>query len=150
MFWKKSNDYDKILGVLICCFTFTVNSQEYNKWSLDLESGVTEIINPLLFGYKTGSLSLGKTSLWVRYMFKQKFGLRLDLGYNKFNEGKNNLPFKSNYYRTTLEGVLNARNLLKFSSWTNRFNLLFHRGSNVGFIRELLNSEYINVLFNTT
>jgi OOP family OmpA-OmpF porin len=83
-------------------------------------------------------------------MFKQKFGLRLDLGYNKFNEGKNNLPFKSNYYRTTLEGVLNARNLLKFSSWTNRFNLLFHRGSNVGFIRELLNSEYINVLFNTT
>jgi len=126
-----------ILGALICCFTFSVNSQEYNKWSLDLGAGVTEIINPLSPGYKTGSLSLGQASLGVRYMFNEKFGLRLDVGYNEFKEGENSLPFKSNYYRTSLEGVVNAGNILKFSSWTDKFNLLFHGGIGVSSLRTI-------------
>lgn len=125
------------LGALICCFTISVNAQEYNKWSLDLGAGVTEIINPLSPGYKTDALSLGQASLGVRYMFNEKFGLRLDVGYNEFKEGKNSLPFKSNYYRTSLEGVVNAGSLLKFSSWTNRFNLLFHGGVGMSNLRTI-------------
>ncbi|PQJ77420.1 OmpA family protein [Polaribacter glomeratus] len=125
------------LGALICCFTISVNAQEYNKWSLDIGAGVTEIINPLSPGYKTDALSLGQASLGVRYMFNEKFGLRLDVGYNEFKEGKNSLPFKSNYYRTSLEGVVNAGNVLNFSSWTSRFNLLFHGGLGMSNLRTI-------------
>jgi OOP family OmpA-OmpF porin len=126
-----------IFGALICCLTISLNAQKYNKWSLDLGAGVTEIINPLSPGYGTDALSLGQASLGVRYMFNEKFGLRLDLGYNEFKEGKNSLPFKSNYYRTTLEGVVNAGSLLKFSSWTNRINLLFHGGIGMSSLRTI-------------
>ncbi|WP_339662084.1 OmpA family protein [uncultured Polaribacter sp.] len=119
-----------ILGALIFCSTIAVQAQEkeYNKWSLDLGAGAHEIINPLSPGYKTGALALGQANLGVRYMFNEKFGLRLDVGYNEFKEGDNSLPFRANYYRTTLEGVVNAGSLLNFSSFTNRLNLLFHGG----------------------
>lgn len=117
-----------ILGALLFCFASQVNAQEYNKWSLDFGAGVHEIINPLSPGYSTGALSLGQANIGLRYMFNEKFGLRLDLGYNEFKEGDNSLPFRANYYRSSLEGVINAGNLLKFSSWTKKFNLLFHGG----------------------
>jgi OOP family OmpA-OmpF porin len=116
------------LGALLFCFSIQANAQDFNKWSLDFGVGVHEIINPISSGYETGALSLGQASLGVRYMFNEKFGLSLGVGYNEFQEGNNSLPFRSNYYRTSLEGVVNAGNLLKFSSWTKRLNLLFHGG----------------------
>lgn len=125
------------LGALLFCFTTQVNAQEYNKWSLDFGVGVHEIINPLSPGYETGALSFGQASLGVRHMFNEKFGLRLDLGYNEFKEGKNSLPFRANYYRASLEGVVNAGSLLKFSSWTKRFNLLFHGGMGLSSLRTI-------------
>ena len=125
------------LGALLFCFTIQVNAQEYNKWSLDFGLGVHEIINPLSPGYETGALSFGQASLGVRHMFNEKFGLRIDLGYNEFKEGKNSLPFRANYYRASLEGVVNAGSLLKFSSWTKRFNLLFHGGMGLSSLRTI-------------
>lgn len=128
----------KLLAVaLLFCLTIQVNAQDYNKWSLDLGIGAHEAINPLSAGYKTDALSLGQASLGVRYMFNEKFGLRFDVGYNEFKEGKNSLPFRSNYYRTSLEGVVNAGSLLKFSSWTKRFNLLFHGGFGLSGLRTI-------------
>ena len=96
------------LGALLFCFSIQVNAQEYNKWSLELGLGVHEIINPLSPGYETGVLSFGQANLGVRYMFNEKFGLRLGVGYNEFKEGENSLPFRANYYRTSIEGVVNA------------------------------------------
>ena len=128
-----------ILGALICCSTLVVNAQEraFNKWSLDLGVGAHEVINPLSSGYSTGALALGQANLGVRYMFNEKFGLRLDFGYNEFKEGNNSLPFRANYYRTTLEGVVNAGSLLNFSSFTSRFNLLFHGGIGLSNLRTI-------------
>lgn len=124
-------------GAILFCFIIQLNAQEYNKWSVDFGVGVHEIINPLSPGYETGALSFGQANIGVRHMFNEKFGLRLDLGYNEFKEGKNSLPFRANYYRATLEGVVNAGNLLKFSSWTNRFNLLFHGGMGLSSLRTI-------------
>jgi OOP family OmpA-OmpF porin len=124
-------------GALIFCFTTQINSQEYNKWSLDFGAGVHEIINPISSGYKTGSLSFGQASLGVRYMLNEKFGLSLNIGYNEFKEGENSLPFRANYYRTSLEGVVNAGNLLNFSSWTKRFNLLVHGGAGLSTLKTI-------------
>ena len=126
-----------LFGILIFCFTLQVNAQDYNKWSLDFGVGVTEAINPFSPGYETGAFGFGQANLGLRYMLNEKFGLRFDVGYNEFVEGNNSLPFRANYYRTSLEGVVNAGNLLKFSSWTKRFNLLFHGGLGVSGLRTL-------------
>ncbi|SDS31616.1 OmpA-OmpF porin, OOP family [Polaribacter sp. KT25b] len=145
-----------ILGAFLFCSTIIVNAQEqeYNKWSIDLGGGVTRIINPLSDGYRSNSFDPGQANFGVRYMFNEKFGLRLGVGYNEFKEGSGSLPYKANYYRTNLEGVVNAGNLFKFSSWTKKFNFLFHAGfglSNLNTITPIDNSESIfNIMIGFT
>lgn len=102
------------------------NAQEFDKWSLDLGGGIHQIGAPLTSGYSENIL--GQGHLGVRYMFNERFGLRLDLGYNKFDANENSQPFNSNYYRATVEGVINMGNVLKFNTWTKRINLLAHGG----------------------
>lgn len=117
-----------VLIALFLCLGIQVNAQEYNQWSIDFGAGVHRIVNPLSEGYQSDLFGLGQANLGVRYMFNEKFGLRLGVGYNEFKERENSLPFRANYYRTNIEGVVNIGNLFKFSSWTQRFNLLFHSG----------------------
>lgn len=81
---------------------------------------------PFTDGYSANPL--GQANLGVRYMFNNRFGLRVDLGFSKFNESNGTTPFSSNYYRATFEGVVNLGSVLNFNTWTNRFNLLFHGG----------------------
>ncbi len=126
-----------LLGALLFCFTVQVNGQEYNKWSVDLAGGVHQITSSLSPGYSTGFTALGQANLGLRYMANEKFGVLLDIGYNEFQEGDNSLPFRANYYRASLQGVVNAGNLLKFSTWTNKFNLLLHSGFGLSTIKTL-------------
>lgn len=124
---EKSKLFNKaIIIVFTVLASLQINGQEFDKWSLDIGGGIHSIGAPLTPGY--AEKMLGQASLGARYMFNERFGLRLDLGYSKF-EGKNNsLPFNSNYYRATIEGVVNMGNILKFNTWTKRLNLLAHGG----------------------
>jgi OOP family OmpA-OmpF porin len=123
-----------LLGlVLVCCCHFQLNAQKNNiannnfdHWSIDVGAGIHQINSTLSEGYSSDVLM--QTSFGVRYMFNQKFGLRLDLGSNSFSDSGNSLPFQSNLYRASLEGVLNVGNILNFQTFTKRFNLLAHVG----------------------
>lgn len=123
-----------LLGlVLVCCCHFQLNAQKNNiandkfdHWSIDVGAGIHQINSTLSDGYSSDVLM--QTSFGVRYMFNQKFGLRLDLGSNSFSDSGNSLPFQSNLYRASLEGVLNVGNILNFQTFTKRFNLLAHVG----------------------
>jgi OOP family OmpA-OmpF porin len=130
-----------LLGLFLIGLSFNNQAQDYNKWSIDFGGGVTEAIFPLTAGYSTNSPDFWQINFGARYMFNEKFGLRADLGFNKLGAGDNSLPFESDYYRATIEGVVNAGNLLNFRSWTNRFNLLFHGG--VGYSQLSINSPQI-------
>lgn len=110
-------------------FILQTKAQDYDKWALDVGFGVHKVGSPLSPGYSPSAL--GQGNLGIRYMFNEKFGLRLDLGYNKLSEKKNTNAFSSNYYRASIEGVLNMGNVLNFKTWTNRFNLLFHAGGGI-------------------
>src|SRR5690606_10387880 len=55
---------------------------EYNKWSIEFSGGVHKPSRPFAEGYYTTTPSFGQGQLGVRYMFNEKFGLRLGLGYN--------------------------------------------------------------------
>lgn len=116
------------ITLLLSCI-FTMNAQnskdKYDHWAIDLGAGIHTVGASLSPGYNPALF--GQGNLGVRYMFNNRFGLRLDLGYSSFQD-EEDLPFKSNYYRASLEGVVNMGDVLKFHTWTDRFNLLMHGG----------------------
>ncbi len=119
-----------LLCVTIALGTLTMQAQdqEYNRWSIELEAGVHKPAVPFTPGYYVNTPDLWQGGLGVRYMFNEKFGAKLDFGYNSIESDENSLPFKTEYYRTSLQGVVNVGNVLNFRSWTNTFNLLIHGG----------------------
>ena len=114
-------------GVLFTLISsLSANAQDYSHWSIDLGAGIQQAGSTLSEGYNTSTF--GQGNFGVRYMFNERFGVRLDLGYNSLTAAPTSLPFTANYYRGTLEGVVNLGKILKFETWSDRFNLLFHTG----------------------
>lgn len=103
-------------------------NDDFNQWSVEVAGGFNKPTNPFANEYRTNILSFGQASIGARYMFNNRFGLKLDFGYNSISEGKNSLPFKSDYLRGSLQGVANVGSILKFDTWTNTIGLLLHAG----------------------
>ena len=116
-------------GALFTLLSFFTSAQDYSPWSIDLGAGVQQIGSTITPGY--GASIFGQGNFGVRYMLNERFGFRLDLGYNSFSEVEGSPAFKSNYYRATLESVVNVGSFLNFDSWTKRFNILLHVGIGV-------------------
>ena len=102
---------------------------DFNRWSIEVAGGLHKPARPMASGYYTDSPGFGQFSLGTRYMFTNRFGLKLDLGYNMLQEGSDSQPFKSSYMRSSLQGVANLGSILKFESWTNTFGVLVHAGA---------------------
>ncbi|HSQ46104.1 MAG TPA: OmpA family protein [Lutibacter sp.] len=120
----------KIIFGLILLGVIAVNAQEknYNQWSVEAEAGVHKPASTFGSGYYTSTPSLWQAGLGVRYMMNEKFGLKLDAGYNSIENHDDSPAFETKYFRTSLQGVVNLGNVLDFRSFTNTFNLLVHGG----------------------
>ncbi|MBT0608734.1 OmpA family protein [Aequorivita echinoideorum] len=123
-----------VLALALLTATFATAQEEvenfdYNKWSIELGGGFHKPSRQFAPGYFTHTPSFGQFSLGVRYMLNDRFGLKVDAGYSTIENDDNSLPFKSNYYRGSLQGVVNLGNVLRFSDWTNSVGLLFHGGA---------------------
>lgn len=103
----------------------------YDRWSIELNGGVNKPTRTMTPGYYTETLNFFHADLGVRYMFNPKFGLKLDFGYDKFQEHDDSAPFESTLLRTSLQGVVNVGRVLNFETWTNTFGLLAHGGFGV-------------------
>lgn len=127
-----------ILCATVALGTLTMQAQEqeldqereqnFNRWSIELEAGVHKPAVPFTPGYYVNTPDLWQGGLGVRYMFNEKFGAKLDFGYNSIESDENSEPFETEYYRANLQGVINMGNVLNFRSWTNTFNVLIHGG----------------------
>lgn len=117
--------------LLSACFIYAQEEQsfDYNKWSVELAGGLHKNGQPMAAGYATATPGFGQISLGTRYMFNNRFGLKLDFGYSTLQEKKDTRPFKSNYYRTSLQGVANLGSILNFETWTSTIGLLGHAGA---------------------
>jgi len=104
------------------------NSSDYNKWSIELNGGVNKYQRPSTGGYYTSTPSPWNADFGVRYMFNNKFGLKLDAGYYSFTGKDESLDFDTHLYRTDLQLVANVGRVLSFETWTNRLGLLAHGG----------------------
>ncbi|WP_438972473.1 OmpA family protein [Polaribacter sp.] len=99
--------------------------EKFDHWAIDVGLGIHKIGANLSDGYNPALF--GQGNLGLRYMFNNRFGVRLGLGYSSF-KNETSFPFKSNYYRASIEGIVNVGDVLRFKDWTNRFNLLMHGG----------------------
>jgi OOP family OmpA-OmpF porin len=110
-----------------------VSQSDYDRWSIELAGGVHKPTRSFAPGYFANTPSFGQASLGVRYMFNNKFGLKLDGGYANIEGDDQSLQFKTTNYRGSLQGVINLGNLLDFGDWTNNIGLLIHGGGGYSF-----------------
>ena len=108
------------------------NAQEYNKWSIDVNGGVNKPAREFTSGYATKTPNFFTVNGGVRYMFNNKFGLRLGGGYDKFVESDDSPKFDSNIWNINLQGVANVGRVLSFEDWTRDIGLLLHTGVGYG------------------
>lgn len=127
----------KRIIVLLACGLFSTaifaqEQEEFNQWSIELQAGVHKPGRPFSSGYYTATPSFFQGSLGVRYMFTNRFGLKLGAGYHSIEGNEDgSLPFKTRYMRYSLQGVVNAGDILNFKNWTHRLNFLIHGGAGV-------------------
>lgn len=103
-------------------------SSEYNRWSVEVAGGVNKVQRPISTGYFQTTPSFYNADLGVRYMFNNKFGVKLDAGYYNLSEDSDSMEFESHYYRANLQAVANLGRIMSFETWTNTFGLLGHAG----------------------
>lgn len=115
------------LGILLLT-AITARAQDtvYNRFSLDAQFGVNSPTDPMAPEYDSPTFNMFHVGLGARYMFTQRFGLRLGLGYDQFGERDRTPEFQTDYYSATLEGVANLGKIFHFKQ--RRFGLLLHAG----------------------
>lgn len=111
--------------------TATTGNNDYNKWSIEVSGGANKPFRTFTPGYFTDRVNFFTVDLGARYMFNNKFGLKLDFGYNKFENNDSSAEFESTYLRGDIQGVVNLGRVLNFEDWTNTIGLLAHAGGGV-------------------
>ena len=69
------------------------------EWSVEAEAGVHKASNPFSSGYYTSTPSLWQGGVGVRYMMNEKFGVKLDAGYNSIESHDDSQAFETKYFR---------------------------------------------------
>ncbi|TSJ45810.1 OmpA family protein [Fluviicola chungangensis] len=118
----------KIYHLLFICLPFALNAQNdvksMNKWSLGLSIGAHDGMAPSRA--TTRLYQIHHYGINTRYMFTNRAGITLGVNYDFLDFI--NKPFNSYYFRTSLEGVVNAGDMLHFPQVMPRIGLLVHGG----------------------
>jgi outer membrane protein OmpA-like peptidoglycan-associated protein len=134
---------------------------QFNHWCIDISAGVTNAVKPYSPGYWSNTVGFLNSSLGSRYMFNNKFGLKLDFAYDRikndesgiFVNNDNSLPFQSNYFRSSIQGFMDIGRIMAFENFSDRFSLLFHTGGGLSVLTSKINPEtdkMVNFLFGFT
>lgn len=126
------------------------NGSSFNKWSVELGGGLHNAARPYSPGYFNETAAPYQVNFGIRYMMNEKFGFRGSFGFNDIQGADNSRRFETQYYRGTIEGVLNAGNILQFHEWSNSFGLLFHAGGGFSVldVRSLVDNNLEDTMMN--
>lgn len=120
-----------LLAMLSLGFAATAQEEksgvDYNRFSIEANGGLTKANNPFADKYYT-NIAPFHVDLGLRYMFNPKFGLRLQVGYDKMKGNDRSLPFETEYMNANLQGVVNLGRIMDFETWTKVLNVQFHTG----------------------
>ncbi len=130
------------MSLLVCGISMAQATEEqqdkdeglpFKTWSVEVMAGQAKAMRPFGDDYNAGNemfSGVNHFELGVRKMFSERFGLKMDFGYDHFTDEKNSgsLPFDTKQYRLGMQGVINLGRLLKFESFTKNFGILAHGG----------------------
>ena len=147
-----------LLALLAISLAFSSFAQkDFNRWSIETNFGFNKAMAPLTPGYYTPSLNLGHIDLGARYMFNEKYGLKMDFGFGSFSEKKGESPeFTTNYKRVDVKNIFNLGRIMNFESFSRKIGLLGHLGAGFGrmdFKNSILSTEpdyHYNILSGLT
>ncbi|MBU3660054.1 MAG: OmpA family protein [Flavobacteriales bacterium] len=145
--------------VFLLILSNSVFSQGYNnRWSIELNPGVSNAVKPYTTGYWSNTIGLYHISAGTRFMFNNKYGLKWDIGFDRIRHDKTSLynytgisqPFTSHYARTSVQFVLDVGRLLQFENFSEKTSLLFHTGGGMSWLWSKVNPEtdkMVNFMF---
>ena len=121
--------------VMTILLSLGVNAQDYNKWSIDASGGVS-ILSSSGFseGYFASVPNVWTTNGGIRYMFNNKFGLRLGGGFDQLQHAGNSPKFATRIWNVNVQGVANLGRVLAFEEFTKNIGLLGHFGVGYGYM----------------
>lgn len=121
--------------VMAILFSLGVNAQDYNKWSIDTGAGVSILSSSgLSEGYNTPFPNLWTMNGGIRYMFNNKFGVRVGGGFDQLNQAGNSPKFATRIWNVNVQGVANLGRVLAFEEFTKNIGLLGHVGVGYGYM----------------
>ena len=121
--------------VMTILFSLGVNAQDYNKWSIDAGAGVSILSSSgLSEGYNTPFPNLWTMNGGIRYMFNNKFGVRVGGGFDQLNQAGNSPKFATRIWNVNVQGVANLGRVLAFEEFTKNIGLLGHVGVGYGYM----------------
>ena len=121
--------------VMAILFSLGVNAQDYNKWSIDAGAGVSILSSSgLSEGYNTPFPNLWTMNGGIRYMFNNKFGVRIGGGFDQLNQAGNSPKFATRIWNVNVQGVANLGRVLAFEEFTKNIGLLGHVGVGYGYM----------------
>ena len=121
--------------VMAILFSLGVNAQDYNKWSIDAGVGVSILSSSgLSEGYNTPFPNLWTMNGGIRYMFNNKFGVRVGGGFDQLNQAGNSPKFATRIWNVNVQGVANLGRVLAFEEFTKNIGLLGHVGVGYGYM----------------
>lgn len=118
----------------------SLQGKPFNHWSVEINAGQNKALKPFTDGYYSANpdkyfnfTGVNHFDVGVRYMLSDRFGLKLDGGYDLIEnqDGSGSLPFSTKSYRIGFQGVINVGHILNFESFTHRFGILAHGGVQV-------------------
>lgn len=133
--------------VVLNLFTYlSVFAQsDLNRWSLETNVGLNNATQPFADGYSSNYLGFLHADLNVRRMFNRKLGLSLGWGFDRIkNDEMGNIQgpqdptgqeefvvskeFETHYFRLSLQGVVNLRDVLDLYTLDKNFTIFMHGG----------------------
>ena len=133
---------------LTCFFYIGASQTDTSTFKAQFALGVN---NPSSDGFvnnfEANSINFPSINLGIQYMFMQKLGVKLDLGYNRFSNLDNTPEFKVNYTRINAQLVYDLSSILSL----NRIGTFVHAGPGLSTIKPLgnytqNNTSYLNTM----
>ncbi|MHC5201576.1 OmpA family protein [Myroides sp. LJL119] len=118
-----------LLASLLVVGSAVAQEKNYNRWSIDLNGGFAKPARTVTSGHSAETFKNLHLDGGVRYSLNNKFGIKASFGYDNLKKWTNNATnAHTEYYRTSLEGVVNLGRILNFENWTNTINVQAHAG----------------------
>jgi len=128
--------YIFFFGIVFITFSSQAQYSSTSKWKAFFAVGVNY---PTTDGFVNGSyaksVNFPTVNLGIQHMFTNRYGVKLDYGFNRFKNSSDTPDFKINYSRINAQFVFDPTEYIGFVPM--RMRTILHAGPGVSFVKPL-------------